>query len=93
VDEEAQLLLQELAMLGPNAHGFSLHEGLIKKQGKVWIGANFALRTKIIQAFHSSATGGHSGTQASCQRIQKLFSWKGLKNSVTSFVKQCSICQ
>jgi hypothetical protein len=27
------------------------------------------------------------------QRIQKLFCWKGLKNSITSFVKQCQVCQ
>jgi hypothetical protein len=85
--------LQELAVDSPNAQEFSLNEGLIKKSGKVWIGANIALQTKIIQAFHSSPTGGHSGSQATYQRIQKLFCWKGLKNYVTSFIKQCQVCQ
>jgi hypothetical protein len=85
--------LQELAVDSPNAQEFSLNEGLIKKSGKVWIGANIALQTKIIQAFHSSPTGGHSGSQATYQRIQKLFCWKGLKNYVTSFINQCQVCQ
>jgi hypothetical protein len=31
--------------------------------------------------------------QATYQRIQKLFYWKGLKTSVESFVRQCTICQ
>jgi hypothetical protein len=37
--------------------------------------------------------GGHSGLQATYQRIKKHFVWKGLKGDVDSFVRQCNICQ
>jgi hypothetical protein len=57
------------------------------------VGSNSEIQAKIIQAFHSSAIGGHSGIQATFQKIQKLFCWKGLKTSVDSFVRQCSVCQ
>ena len=92
-DVTAQQLLTELAVVSPNAAGFSLQHGLIYKGTTLWVGNNTALRTKIIAAFHSTAVGGHSGVQASYQRVKKLFFWPGLKQEVDSFVKQCSVCQ
>jgi len=78
-DVTAQQLLTELAVVSPNAAGFSLQHGLIYKGTTLWVGNNTALRTKIIAAFHSTAVGGHSGVQASYQRVKKLFFWPGLK--------------
>lgn len=66
---------------------------MIRFQDKLWIAQNSALQTKIIAAFHSSPIGGHSGMQATYQRVKKLFCWKGLKTSVEDFVKQCATCQ
>jgi hypothetical protein len=37
--------------------------------------------------------GGHLGIQATYKRLQKIFYWQGMKLSVESYVKQCSICQ
>ena len=48
---------------------------------------------RLINAMHSSAIGGHSGTNATYYRLKNLFSWKGMKQDVENFVKQCSICQ
>jgi hypothetical protein len=82
VDPEAKQLLVELVVLSPNDKGYSLHDGLIRLKGKIWMGYNSVLQTKIIQAFHSSALGGHSSIHATTQRVQKHFVWKGLKTSV-----------
>ena len=57
------------------------------------MGDNSAIQTKIIAAFHSSAVGGHSGQQATYHRIKKMFSWKGLKQDVATFISQCLTCQ
>jgi hypothetical protein len=92
-DTDAQQLLQELAISSPNSQGFSLSDGVIRFKGRIWVGANTTVQIKIIQAFHSSALGGHSGIQATYQRAQRLFSWQGLKISVDSFVRQCTVCQ
>lgn len=93
VDNQAQSLLTELAIMSPNASGFSLVHGLIKKKGRIWLGANSALHTKIISSFHDSAIGGHSGVMATYHRVKKLFVWKGLKHSVEEFIQQCVVCQ
>lgn len=66
---------------------------MIRCHNKLWIGANTALQTKLISAFHASVIGGHSGVTATYQRIKKLFAWKGLKAAVEDFVRQCSVCQ
>lgn len=93
VDVAAQLLLQKLAVDPQAEPPYSLSNGLIKYKGKIWIGANAGLQTKLIEAFHSSPIGGHSGMQASYQRVKKLFHWTGIKQAVANFVQQCQTCQ
>ena len=92
-DKEAQALLARLALVSPDDHGFSLDKGVIRKQGKIWVGHNSAVQTRIIAAMHSSPVGGHSGQKATYHRVNNLFAWKGLKGDVVNFVQQCGICQ
>jgi hypothetical protein len=92
-DPAAQTRLTQLALSSPDEHGYELNQGLIRFQGRVWIGANAALQTKLIAALHSSAVGGHSGIQATYHRVKCLFAWTGLKTAVEDFIKQCDICQ
>jgi hypothetical protein len=92
-DEEAQQLITQLLIQSPNEQGFSLQQDIIRKANRIWIGCNSALRTKLIATLHDSAVGGHSGIQATYQRIKKVFWWKGLKNDVTQYVQQCAVCQ
>jgi hypothetical protein len=92
-DQFAQDLLAQLAVTSPNADGFSLDNGVIRQDNKIWIGHNSALQTKLIATFHASAIGGHSGSQVTYMKLKQVFTWKGLKMDVEKFVKQCSICQ
>lgn len=92
-DADAQRRLTELAISSPGEHGYELHQGIIRFRGRVWLGSNSALQTKIISSLHSSAVGGHSDAHATYQRIKRLFWWPGLKTQVAEFVKQCDICQ
>jgi hypothetical protein len=75
-------LLQTLAVHSPNDKGFYLEKGLIKHQGRLYIGANMAMQTKLIASLHDSAVGGHSGIHATYQRIKQLYYWPGLKSAV-----------
>lgn len=92
-DPVTQDMLLKLAVHSPDDQGYSLDHGLLKRNHQVWIGNNSALRTKLLSSFHASAVGGHSGTLATYHRIKKFFYWKGLKQDVIDYVKQCSICQ
>lgn len=92
-DADAQERLARLAIRSPDDEGFELYKGLIRKQERLWIGKNTALRTKVISALHDSAVGGHSGATATYQRVKKLFVWEGLKSDVADYVRQCPVCQ
>lgn len=86
-------MIARLAIHSPDEQGYSLEKGLIRHNGKVWIGNNAAIQTKIIAAYHSSALGGHSGIAATYHRLRTHFAWKGMRQDVESFIKQCAICQ
>lgn len=92
-DPTAQNMLKSLAVHSPDEQGYQLKKGLIWHNDKVWIGHNSALQTKLIAACHSSALGGHSGSATTYYRLKKHFAWKGIKQDVESFVKQCTVCQ
>jgi hypothetical protein len=92
-DAQATKLLQELAVHSPNDKGYRLDQGIIKYKGRMFIGDNLALQTKLISSLHDTAVGGHSGVQACYQRIKSLYYWSGLKLAVENYIKQCFVCQ
>jgi len=85
--------LAELAMSDNNPKGFALAEGIIRYQGRIWVGHNKLAQQHILQALHASGIGGHSGISATYKRIKALFAWPSLKQSVQRYVQQCHICQ
>ena len=93
IDTQARQFLQKRAVNPEEEPEYSLDNGLLKHQGRIWVGANAGLQTKIIEALHSSPVGGHSGSLATYQKIKKLFHWAGIKTAVKEFVQQCQICQ
>jgi hypothetical protein len=86
-------LLQQLIVHSLDAQGYSLEHGIIKFQGRMVIGSNLALQTKLIAQLHDTPLGGHSGIQATYQRAKKLYYWPGMKLAVELYVRQCPICQ
>jgi hypothetical protein len=60
----AQQLLAQLAISSPDEHGYSLHQGIIRWGSLIWVGDDSALKTRLIEAFHSTVVGGYSGVHA-----------------------------
>ena len=52
IDAEACTQLQALAIHSPDELRYSLEKGIIRHNGRVWIGDNAALQTKLISVFH-----------------------------------------
>jgi hypothetical protein len=92
-DPKAQELLTELSITQTNDQGYSLHKGVIRHKGRVWLGTQHQAHQAVLLAFHHSALGGHSGILPTYQKIKKLFSWPGMKESVTKFVQSCTVSQ
>ncbi|CAL1357428.1 unnamed protein product [Linum trigynum] len=76
---------------GPSLWSYS--EGILRYRGAIVVGSTGYLRTKLLQLFHSSPVGGHSGAQGTYQRLKSCFYWRGMKTAVTQWVSQCAVCQ
>ncbi|KAE8710387.1 hypothetical protein F3Y22_tig00110321pilonHSYRG00086 [Hibiscus syriacus] len=68
-------------------------KGILRFQDRVYIGTKGSLRLQILQTLHDSPHGGHSGTQATYQRIRSYFYWPKLKTMVATYVRDCPVCQ
>jgi transposase InsO family protein len=75
------------------ATGYTITAGVIRYKGRIAVGNNEQLRTKLIAALHSSPVGGHSGMTATYHRIKQIFFWPGLKKDVEVWISTCPICQ
>ncbi|GMI70628.1 hypothetical protein HRI_000732100 [Hibiscus trionum] len=65
----------------------------LKRKGKLVVRNDETLRREILNFFHISPAGGHSGAHVTSQRVANVFYWKGLKREVRNLVKECGICQ
>lgn len=92
-DPAAKSLLSELSLTADNDQGYSLKNGIIYYQGRIWVGNNPLDQQHILQALHASGIGGHSGIHATYHRIKSLFAWPKLKHSVTKYIRASEICQ
>ena len=86
-------LLAKLAIHPDDANGFTLRDGVIRKKGRIWLGFNPSMQTKVTEAMHASATGGHSGFPVTYRRTKSLFAWPLMKQFVRRVVQECIICQ
>jgi hypothetical protein len=86
-------LLTELSVTSPNNQGYSLDNGIIKYQGRVWLGNQTEAKQAILLALHNSAIGGHSGVNATYHKVRALFSWPHMKQEIQEYISKCAVCQ
>ena len=94
-DEDAvtQKMLVQMQKAGSTQHHLVWDGGLLRYKRKIWVGSNSVMQHKILQSLHSGAIGGHSGIQATLQRIRQLFAWPRMKQTVQQFVEACTVCK
>ena len=51
------------------------------------------LTTWLISEHHDTPEGGHSGYVRTIQKLRKMVYWKGMKNSVRTYIKNYDVCQ
>ncbi|GJS54525.1 ty3-gypsy retrotransposon protein [Tanacetum coccineum] len=73
--------------------GHHIHDGLVYIHDRLFIPDIPSLRLKLLNEFHSTTIGGHSGITATIKRISGSFSWPRLRKDVTRFIQECTICQ
>ncbi|PNX56157.1 hypothetical protein L195_g058071, partial [Trifolium pratense] len=70
---------------------FQIKGGLLYFHDRLFIPPEAGLTTSLLQEFHSSPVGGHSGIQATLARLSGNFYWPGMYKDVKQFVNACSV--
>jgi len=91
-DDQTKQLLTELSITGSNDKGFTLSDGLIKYENRIWLGNHKEAQQAVLVALHSSGLGGHSGITATYQKVQSLFAWSNMKQFITDYINACEVC-
>jgi hypothetical protein len=86
-------LLTRLAVHSNPESPYTLRDGLIRYKNHLWLPADLAFTSKLIEAFHASPVAGHSGVPVTLRRLKNLFYWQGMKQQVHKFLQECIICQ
>lgn len=92
-DADSGKLLKKMAKDVSDPPQYTIKDGIIKHGSKIYVGASTNMRLTLLETFHNSAIGGHSGAKATYQRIKKVFCWPHLKQMVEKFVSECPVCQ
>lgn len=91
-DKMAQKLMTELVSQVSADSPYSYTQGVIRYKGRIYVGSKGALRAKLLNLFHASSLGGHSGILHTYKRIKHLFYWPGLKQDTNQLVTNCEVC-
>jgi hypothetical protein len=77
-----------------NSHpGFVFKQGVLLYEGRLVLSKKSVMIPTLLQEFHATPQGGHSGFYRTYRRIAANVYWVGMKNTVQEFVKNCDVCQ
>jgi len=68
-------------------------DGLMLKEGKVYMPKDEALRVEIIRLHHNTPMGGHGGQWKTAEMVTRNFWWPGVTREVKQYVEGCNACQ
>ena len=68
-------------------------DGLMLKEGKVYIPKDEKLRAEVIRLHHDMPVGGHGGQWKTVELVTRNFWWPGVTREVKRYVEGCDACQ
>ena len=68
-------------------------DGIIYKEGKVYVPKDEKLRAEIIRLYHDTPIGGHGGQWKTVELVTRNFWWPGITKEVKRYVEGCNACQ
>ena len=68
-------------------------DGLMLKEGKVYVPKDERLRAEVIRLHHDTPVGGHGGQWKTAELVTRNFWWSGVTREVKRYVEGCDACQ
>ncbi|KAL4556869.1 hypothetical protein LXL04_035035 [Taraxacum kok-saghyz] len=92
-NSEGKRLAEQLEHQPTSLPNYSIQNGLLYVNGRLFIPNIPHIHLSLLQEFHSSTLGGHAGIRATINRLASHFAWSNLKKDVTEYISNCQTCQ
>lgn len=83
---EGQKLFAKLGATNQTQHKFSSKSGLLYYQDRIFVPKDAGLIPQLLEEFHPSPVGGHSGIKATLARLSAVFFWPGMHLDVKKYM-------
>ena len=67
-------------------------DGLMLKEGKVYVPKDEKLRAEVIRLHHDTPVGGHGGQWKTTELVTRNFWWPGVSREVKQYVERYDVC-
>ena len=96
-DEELVEAIEVLQNRGPRAltkdlEDWSVEEGLMLYQGKVYVPKDEEIRRDVVRTYHDSLPAGHPGRWKTYELVSRNYWWPGMSTFVEKYVSTCDTC-
>jgi len=68
-------------------------DGLMLKEGKVYVPKDEKLRAEVIRLYHDMPVGGHGGQWKTAELVTRNFWWPKVTRKIKRYVEGCNVCQ
>lgn len=92
-DTLLQQIREDLLTGAKDYSHFTLQEGQLLYKGRFVVPRKSEFIPKILQLYHDSPLGGHSGDVKTYLRIAAEWFWVGMRKNVAFHVRHCEVCQ
>ena len=91
-DNKLRGILQNLIGEKAVPAGYELKQGRLLYHDRLVIPKESPRIPLILEEFHNSTLGGHSGFFRTFKRISSIFWWEGMKRSIQQHIQACDTC-
>ena len=95
-DEEVIKAVEEMKKAGVKTlrdEEWQIEEGLVLKEGRVYILKDEKLRVEIIWLHHDMPIARHEGQWKTVELVTRNYWWPGVTKKVKQYVERCDQCQ
>ncbi|KAA8531351.1 hypothetical protein F0562_006060 [Nyssa sinensis] len=91
-------VVQQAELLGISLHAIAGAPSpktmrLVGKIGRLHLGTLKVQQEQVMEQFHSSPMGGHTGSQKTHSRLKREFFWHGMRKDIRKYIRECEVCQ
>ncbi|WJX10635.1 hypothetical protein P8452_01329 [Trifolium repens] len=94
VDQDSQLqqIIHDLQGDASSGPGFEYRQGVLLYEGRLVLSRQSVLIPKMMEEFHTTPQGGHSGFYRTYRRLAANVYWVGMKRTIQEYVKVGMMC-